>query len=511
MNKSRQLNIRLLDYWISVTGTADGPSIDEQVCRDSSGLPYFPASALKGVLKHAIDCAEAWGYYEDIKTQKGWANILFGHATTRDNSTSGILEANNAELPSDLKQLLSIEPKYRETLHRTLHATAIDDANGGVAKDKSLRGMEVTLPLPNPLQTIIRVKDSAANAEWDTVLERALPLVTAIGKNRTRGLGRVQLTLTPILDMPPALHQNHPSVSISENSNFTPGLKHMILNIECLQESILSQQGGSATQHETLDYIPGARLMGAVAALYKLLEPAEARWLFESGNVRFGDARRVTSSGKTAIPSPLSYHHPKSKLAICKGYLDIQAPLIDLVYPEQQQCIMVSETQWSTLAPCEIDPETGEHLPLAKQFRMRTAVDAVTGGAANAQLYGHESSVAGLRFRSEVVARASSPAQFAILMKIRDQIQNLKSVGKYRSSGYGQIDIKAGEWEDVQLPAVPTNRTISLHLLSDLAVCNQWGQPTLTPESTDLHLPAGQRLDYLCFVKTRRYSSYNSY
>ncbi len=79
-------------------------------------------------------------------------------------------------------------------MRAALHQTAIEET--GVAKEGSLRGIEVYVPMPltAPIDWIGEDDEAAANAAF-AMLARSLPLVEGLGAHRTRGLGRVALTL----------------------------------------------------------------------------------------------------------------------------------------------------------------------------------------------------------------------------------------------------------------------------------------------------------------------------
>ncbi|MGH8497709.1 MAG: hypothetical protein ACRERV_02715 [Methylococcales bacterium] len=73
----------------------------------------------------------------------------------------------------------------------TISATAIEHEHSS-AKHKSLRTLEVTIPLKLTANTEV-IND--IEPDWQAQLRRCLPLLQAVGSPRTRGLGRVQVTL----------------------------------------------------------------------------------------------------------------------------------------------------------------------------------------------------------------------------------------------------------------------------------------------------------------------------
>jgi hypothetical protein len=72
-----------------------------------------------------------------------------------------------------------------------MHSTAIDEKTG-TALDKSLRGIEVTIPLI--LEAPLSIQGES-DWPWQEYLNMALPLLRHVGSKRNRGMGRVIVTL----------------------------------------------------------------------------------------------------------------------------------------------------------------------------------------------------------------------------------------------------------------------------------------------------------------------------
>ncbi len=191
------LHIRLQNYWHAGTGRGLGAAVDAAAYRDADDLPALPGRHLKGLLRDALEQAQAWGW-------PGHADgillhSLFGQRTESVNAgqipASGLLRVSDARLPEALCAWLGQEAQrsQRAALFRVLQSTAVDDRTGS-AKDHSLRGIEVVVPLD--LQARIEPLPGATPpADWIERLREVLPLVPAVGGHRTRGLGRALLTL----------------------------------------------------------------------------------------------------------------------------------------------------------------------------------------------------------------------------------------------------------------------------------------------------------------------------
>jgi hypothetical protein len=190
MSENRRLVVQLLDFWHCGTGKGSGEYLDALVDRDSDRLPFVPGKMLKGLLRDAVGLCEAWNH-----VPRNSQCILFGSdAFDRDErqpaqpAEPGTLWVSSARLPEDLAHWLRKSPGPRQALFRDLFATAVDPETGA-AVNRSLRGMEVAVPLRLEAE-IGPLPERNPPADWQTTLKTALPLVRAVGHQRSRGLGR---------------------------------------------------------------------------------------------------------------------------------------------------------------------------------------------------------------------------------------------------------------------------------------------------------------------------------
>jgi CRISPR/Cas system CSM-associated protein Csm3 (group 7 of RAMP superfamily) len=196
----RFLRCHFLSYWHPGTGGGLGAWLDARA-RSMHGLPVVPGRTLKGVLRDAVKRAEDLGWlHAQGRSDRPWVERLFGQEAMSARSTvPGGLRIGSAELDMDTQAAFRAldEPGQAEALRgmrAALYQTAIDDS--GVAKEGSLRGLEVYVPMPlvAPLEWIADT-DATEASDAFTALARSLPLVEGLGAHRTRGLGRVALTL----------------------------------------------------------------------------------------------------------------------------------------------------------------------------------------------------------------------------------------------------------------------------------------------------------------------------
>lgn len=192
---SHTLTIDLRSDWHAGGGRGQGAVLDAVVHRDASGLPVLPGRHLKGLLREALERAADWGW----EGYTGLAAQLFGKRSEEMPAGTvprpGSLRLGDGRLPGDLALWLGSEAGqgHLPKLYRGLYSTAVDHATGS-ARDRSLRGIEVCVPLTLHAP-ISLVPGQTPPADWAARLQRVLPLIDAVGAHRSRGLGRALLSL----------------------------------------------------------------------------------------------------------------------------------------------------------------------------------------------------------------------------------------------------------------------------------------------------------------------------
>lgn len=199
MNDKAILTVDVRSYWHAGTGRGSGHHLDALVeVRD--GIPYLPGKHLRGLLRDAVYRLERWGT-DPFVIGKGDTERLFGPRVNGTDSSareklkplSGMLAVSDASLPEDVRQWLQTDEgkKHLPHLFREHHSTAIDDQTG-IAENRSLRGMQIAVPLVLEAE-IERVKP-VDGCDWKEKIRFALPLVRAVGGHRSRGFGRSLLS-----------------------------------------------------------------------------------------------------------------------------------------------------------------------------------------------------------------------------------------------------------------------------------------------------------------------------
>ncbi|MBT8420968.1 MAG: hypothetical protein KJO08_08930, partial [Gammaproteobacteria bacterium] len=182
-NSSWRLVFDIQSFWQAGIGSGRGAWLDGLVRRDHNKLPVLPGRTVKGLVRDAVLRAEAWGHLAS-----GCTNWLFGaqgvkNRITRLSTNPGILNFGNAVLPQDVSFWLAEQSEYREALFRELHSTAVntsfaddvtthpanedtDNESQSDAKNRSLRGIEVTVPVTLYAPITVLSAETPAGEEW---------------------------------------------------------------------------------------------------------------------------------------------------------------------------------------------------------------------------------------------------------------------------------------------------------------------------------------------------------
>ena len=164
--------------WHCGSGLAAGADVDALVVKDKDGLPFVPGKTIKGLVREAM---VEMGNADEALFVK-----TFGRFDDKDKKDKGEAFFKNAELPETEKSAI-ITNKVSKFLYRSIASTAIDE--NGVAKEHSLRKMEVVVPC--------ELEGEILNLPEEIVpqIENALKYIKRLGQNRNRGLGRCTITM----------------------------------------------------------------------------------------------------------------------------------------------------------------------------------------------------------------------------------------------------------------------------------------------------------------------------
>ncbi len=278
------------------------------------------------------------------------------------------------------------------------------------------------------------------------------------------------------------------------------------LILTLFDDLVASERPATEGGHESLDYLPGAMFLGAVAArLYGGLTRGDAFRLFHSGAVRFGDAVPLVQ-GHPCWPIPLCWHEQKGHGAQgVDGWLD-SGRMVNLQHgdlPDGQQPKQLREGFVRADGYCH---------RVGKALRMKTAIDPKTGRVAESQLFGYEA----IRAKQVYSARieAEDDATLAPLWKLIEDVFARPTellLGRSRSAEYGRVRVERAAKAMVPPDSTAPGKSLTLWCLSDLALLDAWGQPTLTPEPLHFGLDRGRLDPARSFLRFRRFAPWNAY
>lgn len=199
MNSSKKvamLTVEMLDLWQAGSGRGEGQHLDSVPVTDADGLPFLPGRTVKGLLRDAVfhlERIDALGSWTDA-TGFGPTVALFGSrdggedesgslVQTRYNSISGSVWVSDARLAPAIRLQIASTSALRNALFHESFATAIDDCSGQ-AKEQTLRSKRVCVPM------VLTASIETSHPTGLEIIDAALPLIDALGSQRTRGLGR---------------------------------------------------------------------------------------------------------------------------------------------------------------------------------------------------------------------------------------------------------------------------------------------------------------------------------
>ena len=279
------------------------------------------------------------------------------------------------------------------------------------------------------------------------------------------------------------------------------------LEIELLEDCVFSARAATEGGHASVDRIPGAALLGGAAArLYDVLG-TDAFIVFHSGRLRFGDGLPVAPSGATAWPVPMAWHHPKNAALTGEDDRFRDDVLFNFTIRDEIPAQDGRRVQPKQLRQGYVTGY-GERVRPRRDLRLKTAIEATTGRAAEGQLFGYDALYRGQRFRAWI--EADDTVDAALFEHVVEALRGEVLLGRSRSAEYGRARIAPAAAEP-PLPGDPaTDGRLRLWLLSDLALADDQGQPTGQPNPGHFGLDGGEILWDRTFLRARRYSPWNA-
>lgn len=169
--------------WHCGSGLAAGADVDALVVKDEKGMPFVPGKTIKGLVREAVE--EIRGF-QDKEVDKKFVEA-FGFFDDKEKKEKGCMFFTNAELNKEKEYEAIVSNDAARFMYRDIASTAID--NDGIAKEHSLRKMEVVVPCTLQGEILNVPNDVLA----DEII-RSLGFIKRMGQNRNRGLGRCTIT-----------------------------------------------------------------------------------------------------------------------------------------------------------------------------------------------------------------------------------------------------------------------------------------------------------------------------
>jgi hypothetical protein len=277
----------------------------------------------------------------------------------------------------------------------------------------------------------------------------------------------------------------------------------ILIQLTLQEPLVISQSNATEGAHQSLDYLPGATLLGALAAKHyaNFKVKGLSYDIFHSGKVRFNNAYPVIDN-QASQPLPLSLHYDKlGDKESPINYLHTKFNNGEQGKQHRKGYITKQDNQaWSLYEP-------------QKTLQMRTAINPNKGIAQESQLYGYQMLKAGEIYQTQI--DCDSPELESLL---RDSLASQKEllIGRSRSAQYGRVNLNVlpKQINELKEPLMKVDGDICLilWLKSDMAIYNQNGQPTLSPTLKELGLETtGEFMAHKSYVRTRQYSAYNGF
>lgn len=259
-----KIRIELLSDACFSSGEGYNSIIDMDVCYDRLGFPFIPAKRIKGCLREAAIELRDWG--EEICIEE-----IFG---IKDDHTAGMYLSDGkleyydiylTELKKESNQMLKHPQRILNAFSYIRTQTSLDDY--GIADRNTLRSIRV---LKKGLVFIapIRFKDGEEGNElYKNQLENICKVLRYMGANRTRGMGKVRVSLETdhITDeqKDSEIYKRFPLPFYEE------GKKYKRLNYVIYLKSAVLCKSVAGGQTRSCDYIEGAKILGLIAEALK--------------------------------------------------------------------------------------------------------------------------------------------------------------------------------------------------------------------------------------------------
>ena len=280
------------------SGYGYGGIIDGDITFDQRGIPYIPAKRIKGCLR---DCGEMLSKLGNLKITEENVQRIFGK--WGENQVSG-LHFGNAILSNydAVEQAVDQQNLTKEEIisfyTQIKSQTAV--TSEGIAQEGNLRMIRVIgekNPFGSEALTFELELIGDLKEEEQQALEMICKSLRHMGMARTRGWGNVKCEYLETETLPIDCIEIEGDKTFEEDQIYC--LSYVFKNMMPL---ILSEERGD----ETLGYISGQRILGALVGEYLKHNKADAQFdaLFMENRIKIGNAY-LYKEGRSYQPAPL--------------------------------------------------------------------------------------------------------------------------------------------------------------------------------------------------------------
>lgn len=282
-------------------------------------------------------------------------------------------------------------------------------------------------------------------------------------------------------------------------------MKRIYFSARLLSDAVISERAATTGGHRSLDYIPGATLLGAAAArLYKRLGNT-AFDVFHSGRMRFSNAYPLDGKNRPSLPVPLAWHYSKGD----DPKDDVRA-IKNLLYAKDEDF-----ARWDAAGEQQKQMRggyftaDGSLIKPALAYRLKTAIDRANFGmSAERQLFGYQALKAGSGWHFSLAFDDGIDA--GLIEQVADALCGDLRIGRSRSAEYGLLRTQRVAMEERAFKP-SASQEIVLYCVSDLALQNPLtGVPVLIPEGVHFGLEEAIFQPERSFLRVRSYAPFNA-
>lgn len=515
MPKTLTYKLTFFSYWHCGSGLGAGAKADALVVKDSRGLPFVPGRTVKGLVREAVATL-----VEMRRADADDLNRNFGvEASASADMVQGSAFFSDAALPDGERNEIA-RHEAADNLYSLMASTSIGE--DGVAKDHTLRSIEVTVPC------VLSGHISGLSDTMADSVAQALPLVRRLGLGRSRGLGRCSFAVEGVAD------DDKAEASAAAGMGSVPDTVQLVCKLKT--DIILNYKSASEGANKTLDFIPGACFLGiSAASLYPKVAPATALAIFHSGKVRFGDAHPLFISADGAktrsLRVPASLFYPKGEDIYSKNKDTTSRCFVHHHYSrsadEQKNGSPMQLKQCRAGFYAFLPDGEAHRVATDTSYALKSAHDSTTLRSMDSQMFGYESLRPGadMGFTVEFDADVCQETRRQVIASLIGS----KRVGRSRSAQYGQVEIDRGSFANPQSSgqttkirpsskdgvasdkSAETQTAVTVYADSRLIFQTPDGDPTFQPTAAMLGLPEGAKVRYdMSQVRTFQYSPWNA-